>query len=719
MNYDPIHDTFVGQNGGQPQDNGHQPIENHVENKKPENLGENDQKMTELHQHNFPPSQMPTRVSDTTNAMNISQSIPNSTSMTGSTTPGTRAPGATTTPGLNMAPLASAASSNHYMRPHEYAVAPPGPAIAPARSGSTPSFPGPALASAPRTAGPAAPSGLAPGIPVALPVVPIRPAQLPPHYHEYEDEHEELEEKPKTKRPVSASVPKGIRFLKKLDGEPFWRKDIQYDFLDALFENDQRVFTNPFPYFTVAGYHPPSKENKCTFSELYVRTLAESPKCSKVLKERLLRDVEMGKLVAKVCLLVNTGRMNTTINFVPEMRSTLRTYHSIPSLQADPVTGASKPLQDTPRLKSILKAVSDAKEDFKSLNDLLENPPQDKPNTNLVFLLFLLSNSVNGIKFHNNDANYRESTNSFMEFFLETKVHPANRAKRFLWLMYTYLETSFTPQELANNPFNPHEMPPLEYLREEEVDNFDKDTDYEIEYSQKMFKTRLKYLADEEHQNNPKRGNKSKRDKEEDEEEDEPEKPDKKKKKLGKPASSKIELGLPEVRSFDDGSDNVSSKHLRFPLPSNDIKQIAVLNDQFDSSSYFDTNEILTASYQEQIILRFQSDITKRLEDENPEEFESFKQWLEKYFQYKKLTLNGLVGMEWEDIRYDLIHGIEDHMYKVEEEGIKPIHDFDLIHEKTRYIYEIISNSVSYFKELPKKTHGIKFDLEKEEMFFV
>ena len=43
------------------------------------------------------------------------------------------------------------------------------------------------------------------------------------------------------------------------------------------------------------------------------------------------------------------------------MKSTLRTYHSIPSLQTCREGGTVKQLQDTPRLKSILKAVCEGK----------------------------------------------------------------------------------------------------------------------------------------------------------------------------------------------------------------------------------------------------------------------------------------------------------------------------------------------------------------------
>lgn len=96
-----------------------------------------------------------------------------------------------------------------------------------------------------------------------------------------------------------------IRHLKKEDGEPLWRKDIQYDFLRAVFDNDKKVFTNSYDLHI---------EEKQTFADLYIDTMARSSKTSKVLRDKLLSDREAAKSMAMVCLLVNVGRMNTTLN---------------------------------------------------------------------------------------------------------------------------------------------------------------------------------------------------------------------------------------------------------------------------------------------------------------------------------------------------------------------------------------------------------------------
>lgn len=95
-----------------------------------------------------------------------------------------------------------------------------------------------------------------------------------------------------------------IRHLKKEDGEPLWRSDIQYEFLKAVFDNGEDVFTNSWE---------PNKP-KQNFADLYIDTMSRSSKTSKVLRDKLLSDREAAKNMAMVCLLVNIGRMNTTLN---------------------------------------------------------------------------------------------------------------------------------------------------------------------------------------------------------------------------------------------------------------------------------------------------------------------------------------------------------------------------------------------------------------------
>jgi len=94
-----------------------------------------------------------------------------------------------------------------------------------------------------------------------------------------------------------------VKHLKKEDGIPLWRKDIQYDFLHLIFYDQTKCFTKYSDGTT--GW---------TFAETYIDAMAKSSKCSKILKEKLLQDTEGAIAMAMVCLLVNVGRMNTTLN---------------------------------------------------------------------------------------------------------------------------------------------------------------------------------------------------------------------------------------------------------------------------------------------------------------------------------------------------------------------------------------------------------------------
>jgi hypothetical protein len=94
-----------------------------------------------------------------------------------------------------------------------------------------------------------------------------------------------------------------IRHLKKEDGIPLWRKDIQYNFLRQVFEDDTKAFTKSSDGTT--GH---------SFADIYIDAMARSSKTSKILKDKLLQEKGPAGNMAMVCLLVNVGRMNTTLN---------------------------------------------------------------------------------------------------------------------------------------------------------------------------------------------------------------------------------------------------------------------------------------------------------------------------------------------------------------------------------------------------------------------
>ncbi|GAB0135429.1 hypothetical protein EsDP_00003767 [Epichloe bromicola] len=277
-----------------------------------------------------------------------------------------------------------------------------------------------------------------------------------------------------------------IRHLKKDDGEPLWREDIQYDFLKAVFDNDEKVFTNSYD----------ASVGKQCFADLYIDTMSRSSKTSKVLRDKLLSDRDAAKGMAMVCLLVNVGRMNTTLNFFPEMRAQLRTYHAIPSLQAHQDAHAYKQLQDAPRLKSILKGGAEDREEPNSLEKIKR---VDVPRTNPVNLIFSMCHSAQKVaELHFPDHQ------EFHDLIMKTQYSSQSRALAFLWLMWFYLESDFTEEGCEENPFGSgvdygldvanQGVPELIEMTEEERAKENVDSLEEIHFGREKQKTRAKIL---------------------------------------------------------------------------------------------------------------------------------------------------------------------------------------------------------------------------------
>ncbi|KAJ5725703.1 uncharacterized protein N7483_007060 [Penicillium malachiteum] len=280
-----------------------------------------------------------------------------------------------------------------------------------------------------------------------------------------------------------------IRHLKKEDGIPLWRKDIQYQFLKLVFEDKTPAFTRY-----------PDGEQKLDFADVYIDAMARSSKTSKILKDKLQNDKPAAISMAMVCLLVNFGRMNTTLNFFPEMRAQLRTYHSIPSLQAHQDSNAYKQLQDAPRLKSILKGAS---EDVDQPNTLEKIKALTVPRTNPVNLIFVLAQyapKVSEMHFF--------PPRDFFDLVMRSTLSSESRAKAFLWLMWWYLESDFTREAALNNPFGPGlegegaeglplKVPAFESLTEDQANDENVDTVEELEYGETKRLERKRILEED------------------------------------------------------------------------------------------------------------------------------------------------------------------------------------------------------------------------------
>lgn len=171
----------------------------------------------------------------------------------------------------------------------------------------------------------------------------------------------------------------------------------------------------------------------------------------------------------------------------PEMRAQLRTYHSIPSLQAHQDPHAYKQLQDAPRLKSILKGAS---EDVDQPNTLEKIKEQSIPRTNPVNLIFVLAQyapKVSELHFF--------QPRDFFDLVMRSTLSSQSRARAFLWLMWWYLESDFSREAALNNPFGPGQegegseglpikVPNFESLTEEQASEENIDSPSELEFGE-------------------------------------------------------------------------------------------------------------------------------------------------------------------------------------------------------------------------------------------
>lgn len=169
------------------------------------------------------------------------------------------------------------------------------------------------------------------------------------------------------------------------------------------------------------------------------------------------------------------------------MRAQLRTYHSIPSLQARQDPNAYKQLQDAPRLKSILKGASEDSDQPNTIEKIKASPvPRTNP-VNLIFVLAQYILKISEIHFH--------PPRDFFDLVLRSTLSSRSRARAFLWLVWYYLESDFSEEAALNNPFGPGQVgegsgglplkvPPFDHLTEEQAAAENLDTEEEIIYGE-------------------------------------------------------------------------------------------------------------------------------------------------------------------------------------------------------------------------------------------
>ncbi|KAG5648128.1 hypothetical protein DXG03_006082 [Asterophora parasitica] len=248
------------------------------------------------------------------------------------------------------------------------------------------------------------------------------------------------------------------------------------------------VFTNPTPN----GNPIPGKSPKVTFAELYVSALYNSSKCSKVLREKMVETPAFSIELAKISLLTNVGRINTTMAFFPEMKTALRTYHPVPSLQKTDGNA-----QDAPRIKNCLKAAllpSEMKTAPPSSPDEIMERSRagQRPPTTVVNLIFVLANHAAPLA-----SVHFDGALNFLDLFLPNKgLVSADRARAFLWLVYHYLESPESPgpfdDDYSRN--NPGKAPFLHEITAQQAKIENVDTAEEIAWGKKMSNQRNTFL---------------------------------------------------------------------------------------------------------------------------------------------------------------------------------------------------------------------------------
>ncbi|KAH9982606.1 hypothetical protein BGW80DRAFT_1264111, partial [Lactifluus volemus] len=265
--------------------------------------------------------------------------------------------------------------------------------------------------------------------------------------------------------------------IKRGDSEILNRNDVQYAFLYHVFNDKTLAFTDETPG------KPPTKVNFC---DLYVHALYNSAKCSKVMRDKMLETPAFAVEFAKISLLTNVGRINTTMAFFPEMKTALRSYHPVPSLQK-----TDGNVQDAPRIKNCLKAAflpGEQKSAPPSTPaDILARAKAGHiPPTSVVNLIFVLVNYSSSLM-----STHFEPDVEFVDLFLPINISSAARARAFLWMIFHYHEGPNLANPFADDHArrNPGKVPWL--LPQENIDPPE-----ELEWGRKMAQARSRFLQE-------------------------------------------------------------------------------------------------------------------------------------------------------------------------------------------------------------------------------
>lgn len=171
------------------------------------------------------------------------------------------------------------------------------------------------------------------------------------------------------------------------------------------------------------------------------------------------------------------------------MRTILRAYHSVPSLQKTPI--ARKGMQDAPRMKNNLKAIKlDTEESYlpTTLAELYDLQDQgQRPTTSVTNMILILSLTTDPFPGKNLDI---------LNLFMNCNIPSNNRANLFLFTIYHFLESRYDDNPFAKPPAPGLALPPIKKLSDEKYAALGENVDEEEElrWGNEMRQQRIRFL---------------------------------------------------------------------------------------------------------------------------------------------------------------------------------------------------------------------------------
>ncbi|GAA5965507.1 hypothetical protein JCM8115_005778 [Rhodotorula mucilaginosa] len=250
--------------------------------------------------------------------------------------------------------------------------------------------------------------------------------------------------------------------IKKFDAEPLLRQDIQWQVLDHIFADRSFRFTAP-----VDSKSPPAPPIYVNFDQLFLEAILSSLKTTQNVRSKLIANPEFAMNYCKICLLINVGRFNTTLAFYPNMRTALRTYHPVPSLQTEETS--RKEMSDAPRLKAMLKAAMldwEVKHPPTTLKDVAQravSPDLTRgPPTTVIEAIFLLFQEASWVS-----EKYFPEGFDLWDIFFPSDMPSQPRARAFLSLLHHILENKDFLSDFDTSPSDKRMLdPPIRLDRE-------------------------------------------------------------------------------------------------------------------------------------------------------------------------------------------------------------------------------------------------------------